>query len=155
MKIKALFLTLLLSCLYANTYAQSTYAQSTYVKNTYAKNTAINLEPFVGAWSGEYVHKNQSRRDSWIQTRKADGTFKLVYKTFQYGVLSSTEINEGTWWLEGEYFYEQQSGKHDKADKYLYELSGGDKIKFTEISTNEKTSELIQGYSFTDTRVEQ
>ena len=139
MKIKALFLTLLLSCLGANSYAES---------------PSTNLNKFVGEWTGQYIHKNNIRKDSWLQTRTADGTFKLVYEVYQYGVLSSTEINEGTWWLEGDYFYEKQNGAHDKADKYSYELIGKTKIKFTEITTDEKTSELIQGYSFTDTRVE-
>lgn len=139
MKIKVVVLTLVLSFLSINTHASS---------------QPVHLDKFVGEWSGEYVHKNKNRRDSWIQTRRADGSFKLVYKSYQYGVLSSTEINEGTWWLEGEYFYEKQKGKHDKADKYAYELIDDNRIKFTEIKTREKTSELIEGYSFTDTRVE-
>jgi len=139
MKLSTLFTMILLSCLCVNINAGGSKAE---------------LEQFVGAWSGEYVHKNKNRKDSWVQTRTADGTFKLVYEVYQYGVLSSTEINEGTWWLEGEYFYEKQNGAHDKADKYLYELIGKTKIKFTEITTDEKTSELIEGYSFTDTRVE-
>jgi len=139
MKLSTLFTMILLSCLCVNINAGGSKAE---------------LEQFVGAWSGEYVHKNKNRKDSWVQTRTADGTFKLVYEVYQYGVLSSTEINEGTWWLEGEYFYEKQNGAHDKADKYLYELIGKTKIEFTEITTDEKTSELIEGYSFTDTRVE-
>ncbi len=121
--------------------------------NSHAENKAPALEKFVGAWTGEYVHKNKNRKDSWLQTRNVDGTFQLVYKSYQYEVLSSTETNDGTWWLEGEFFYEKQNGAHDKADKYAYELIGDNKIKFTEISTNEKTSELIEGYSFTDTKV--
>ncbi|OUS13465.1 hypothetical protein A9Q89_02870 [Gammaproteobacteria bacterium 53_120_T64] len=136
---KTLLLTFLLSCLGAHSYAE---------------NQTLNLDKFIGEWTGGYIHKNNIRKDSWVQTRAADGTFKLVYESYQYDVLSSTEINEGTWWIEGEYFYEKQNGVHDKADKYLYELIGKTKIKFTEISTDEKTSELIQGYSFTDTRVE-
>ena len=139
MKLKTLFLTILLSCLAVISCAES---------------PSTDLDKFVGDWSGEYVHKNKNRKDSWIQTRKADGTFKLVYKSYEYSVLKNTQINEGTWWLEGEYFYEKQNGKHDKADKYSYHLIGKTKIKFTEITTNEKTSELIEGYSFTDTRVE-
>ena len=140
MKINILLLSLLLSGIGINSHAES---------------KAPELEKFVGAWTGEYVHKNKNRRDSWLQTRNVDGTFQLVYKSYQYEVISSTETNAGTWWLEGEYFYEKQNGAHDKADKYAYELIGDNKIKFTEISTNEKTSELIEGYSFTDTRVEQ
>lgn len=139
MKLETLFLAILLSCLAVISCAES---------------SPSNLDKFIGEWTGEYIHKNKNRKDSWIQTRTADGTFKLVYEVYQYGVLSSTEINEGTWWLEGEYFYEKQNGKHDKADKYSFEFIGKDKIKFTEISTNEKTSELIEGYSFIDTRVE-
>ncbi len=139
MKINIIFLTILLNCVGMNTYAEG---------------KPVNLDQFVGEWSGEYIHKNKNRRDAWIQTRKADGTFKLVYKTYEYSVLSSTEINEGTWWLDGMYFYEKQNGAHDKADKYLYKLIDDNKIKFIEITTNEKTSELIQGYSFIDTRVE-
>ena len=138
MKIKTLFLTILLSCLGVNACAES---------------PSTDRDKFVGEWSGEYIHKNKNRKDSWIQTRTAEGTFKLVYEVYQYGVLSSTEINEGTWWLKGDYFYEKQNGAHDKADKYSYQLIGNTKIKFTEITTNEKTSELIEGYSFTDTRV--
>ena len=138
MKLSTLFTMILLSCLCVNINAGGSTPER---------------EPFVGAWSGEYVHKNKNRKDSWVQTRTADGAFKLVYEVYQYGVLSSTEVNEGTWWLEGEYFYEKQNGAHDKADKYSYELIGKTKIKFTEITTNEKTSELIEGYSFTDTRV--
>ena len=139
MKIKIAFLALLLSLTTLNTHAET---------------RAVNFDKFLGEWSGEYIHKNKTRRDSWVQTRKTDGSFKLVYKSYQYGVLSGTEINQGSWWLEGEYFYEKQNGIHDKADKYLYELIGDHQIKFTEITTDEKTSELIQGYSFTDTRVE-
>ncbi len=138
MKIKLLFLAILLSCTGINTHAES---------------KAPEVEQFVGAWSGEYVHKNQNRRDSWLQTRKADGTFQLIYKRYEYSVIKSTETNEGTWWLKDGYFYEKQNGAHDKADKYAYELIGDNKIKFTEINTNEKTSEVIEGYSFTDTRV--
>jgi hypothetical protein len=138
MKLKTLFLAILLSSLAVISCAES---------------SPSNLDKFIGEWTGEYIHKNKNRKDSWIQTRTADGTFKLVYEVYQYGVLSSTEINEGTWWLEGEYFYEKQNGKHDKADKYSFEFIGKDKIKFTEISTNEKTSELIEGYSFIDTRI--
>jgi len=139
MKIRTLLLAILLSCTGINSHAES---------------KAPELEKFVGAWTGEYAHKNKNRRDSWLQTRKADGTFQLIYKSYEYSVIKSTETNEGTWWLEGEYFYEKQNGAHDKADKYAYELIGDNKIKFTEITTNEKTSELIEGYSFTDTRVE-
>ncbi len=138
MKLKTLFLAILLSSLAVISCAES---------------SPSNLDKFIGEWTGEYIHKNKNRKDSWIQTRTADGTFKLVYEVYQYGVLSSTEINEGTWWLEGDYFYEKQNGKHDKADKYSFEFIGKDKIKFTEISTNEKTSELIEGYSFIDTRI--
>ena len=139
MKIKILLLTLLLCCLGIN---------------THAADKPTNLDKFVGEWTGEYLHKNKNRRDSWIQTRKADGSFKLVYKSFQYEVLSSTETNEGSWWLKGGYFYEKQNGAHDKADKYAYELIDNNKIKFTEITTDQKTSELIEGYSFIDTRKE-
>jgi len=139
MKLNTLFTMILLSCLCANTNAGGSKAE---------------LEKFVGTWTGEYAHTNNSRKDSWVQTRKADGTFKLVYKSYQYSVLSSTEINEGTWWVEGVHFYEKQSGKHDQADKYLYQFIGANKIKFTEISTDKKTSELIHGYSFIDTRLE-
>lgn len=139
MKLSTLFTMILLSCLCININAGDNKAE---------------LEQFVGEWSGEYVHKNKNRKDSWVQTRTSDGIFKLVYEVYQYGVLSSSEINEGTWWLEGDYFYEKQNGKHDKADKYSYELIGKTKIKFTEVTTDDKTSELIEGYSFTDTRVE-
>lgn len=139
MKTKILFLTILLSCFGANSHAEI---------------PSTSLEKFVGEWSGEYVHKDKNRKDSWIQTRKVDGTFKLVYKSYEYSVLKSTQINEGTWWLEGDYFYEKQNGKHDKADKYAFEFIDNNKIKFTEITTDEKTSELIEGYSFIDTRVE-
>jgi hypothetical protein len=139
MRTKTLFLTILLSCFGVISCAES---------------TSTNLDKFVGEWSGEYVHKDKNRKDSWIQTRKVDGTFKLIYKSYEYSVLKNTQINEGTWWLKGDYFYEKQNGKHDKADKYAFEFIGNDKIKFTEITTDEKTSELIEGYSFIDTRVE-
>ena len=138
MRLRTLFTLILFICLCVNSNAEDGNA---------------HLEKFVGSWSGEYAHKNKSRRDSWVQTRTSDGAFELVYEVYQYGVLSSTEINTGTWWLEGPYFYEKQNGKHDKADKYSFEFIGNDKIQFTEITTDEKTSELIEGYSFIDTRV--
>ena len=143
MKLSTLFTLVLLSCLCLSSNAGDSKTGS----------AKVAMEKFVGAWSGEYVHKNKNRRDSWVQTRTADGVFELVYKVHQHGVLSSTEINKGTWWLEGPYFYEKQNGKYDKADKYSFEFIGNDQIKFTEITTDEKTSELIEGYSFVDTRV--
>jgi len=119
-----------------------------------AENISPDSKKFVGVWIGEYIHQDRSRRDAWTQTRKPNGTFKLVHETYHYKVLSSTEVNEGTWWVEKEYFYEKQNGVHDRPDKYLYEFIGENKIKFTEITTDDKTSEDIEGYSFIDTRAD-
>lgn len=119
-----------------------------------AENGKADLHSFIGIWVGGYDHQDKVRKDSWTQTRKADGSFKLIHEIYQYGALSNTETSEGTWWVEGQYFYEKQKGSFDHPDKYLYELIGEKKIKFTEITTDDKTSEDIQGYSFIDTRAE-
>ncbi len=132
-----------------------------YISHSGAEGSSLNTEEmsadakkFVGVWTGAFLHQDKTRRDAWTQTRKLDGTFKLVHETYHYKVLSSTEINEGTWWVKEGYFYEKQHGVHDNPDKYLYEFIGENKVKFTEITTDDKTSEDIEGYSFIDTRTD-
>ena len=76
MRLRALFTLILLSCLCVNSSAED--------GNTHP-------EKFVGAWSGEYIHKNKTRRDSWVQTRTSDGTFELVYEVYQLSLIHISE----------------------------------------------------------------
>ena len=122
--------------------------------NAHAGSVDANVEKFVGVWVGENVHQDNIRKDSWEQTRTQEGVFKMIYKVSEFGVVTSTQTNDGTWWLEDGYFYEKHNGKYEKAHKYAYEFIGDDKVKFIQITIDEETSEDIEGYSFVDSRVE-
>ncbi len=104
----------------------------------------------TGIWTGfEKDQQIEGLEKKWNMTRNADGTFLLDFEFTQDGTTQSTQ-EAGTWWVEGDKFYEfhEDSGE---TDVYTYTVLNENQIKFK----SEKMSVGMNNnaYEFVDTKL--
>ena len=119
--------------------------QSNSIKST-ASNQNKDAAVFVGKWVGVADEEVERR---WVTTRKADGTVSLVMSYFSGKRMLKWENYSGTWYIEGDRFYETLSppdSTSDEASVYQYEIVDNNEIEFVQIGSD-------TNYQFTDFRV--
>ena len=111
------------------------------------------FEILTGNWSGEYVYPNGVDKNNWIMDRRADGTYDLLKQEWRNNELMEEYMSHGIWWIENGMFYSRIDGFYHAPDIYRIEMVSKNEIAFVEQKNRYKTTEFIDGYSFTDYRV--
>lgn len=110
------------------------------------KTRQADIEPvrqqLIGAWEGEYVDSDGKLVRSWIQQRSDDGTYTIVFTHHtEKGAFQSRQT--GTWWIEGDRFYEIASDGMKEPDAYQFDILNENEIRF---------KSLTKAYEFIDRR---
>lgn len=104
----------------------------------------------AGVWEGSESDNQQAGLTKrWKMIRSLEGTFILEFKTFFQGRISESK-ETGSWWTEGNLFYEFHEGS-GKTDVYQYQILNKDEIKFKVHTMGVPLNN--EAYEFIDTRV--
>jgi len=106
-----------------------------------------------GKWTGQYVYQNGIDKNSWVMDRWPDGTYDLHVQQWRNNELKEEHMSHGNWWIKKSVFYSQLGGGYHNPDIYRMELKSENEIVFIEQLNEDKTTEFIDGYKFTDYRV--
>lgn len=120
-----------------------------------SKNKKIDTH-LVGVWQGSEKNAQFAGLEKkWITERKSDGTYTIEFTVLDEddttGEYKETFTEHGTWWVEGDIFYEY----HDvskKTDKYKYSVLNNNQVKFEMLKSAVEFNK--KNYTFIDTRVE-
>lgn len=101
-------------------------------------------EYFVGTWKGsDHGTLEENEVNFWTVIRTLDGRFYVEFAThYSDGRIEHTS-EQGLWYVDGNYFYEQREGE-EVADVYTYKFLSSHEIFFQDISSD---------YSFIDRNV--
>lgn len=102
----------------------------------------------VGVWKGTDLGKYiNGQINNWILKRSKDGTFSIVFETrYSNGEKITTE-DKGTWFTEGNHYFETPEGE-EQPDEYIYVFLDGNSVQFVDTVLNNGLP-----YMFTDYRV--
>lgn len=114
----------------------------------FIKSTEVDVR-FVGVWSGtDHGKFFKGETNSWIVTRKIDGTLTVNFKTIYTDDRVTYAEDKGFWCVKGEDYFEYRESD-EKADHYTYLFMSKDSIHF--IINEDKTDE--EPYNFIDNKV--
>jgi hypothetical protein len=99
---------------------------------------------FIGTWEGSHVDQEGNLLRTWRQRRYADGTYAMTFVHYtKEGIRRSTQ--KGTWWVEGDRFYEIAPDTMEDPDAYRFEILNENEIRFESLTTD---------YEFIDRRTQ-
>ena len=114
----------------------------------FIKSTEVD-ERFVGVWSGtDHGKFFIGETNSWIVTRKIDGTLTVNFKTIYTDDRVTYAEDKGFWCVKGDDYFEYRESD-EKADHYTFLFLTKESIHF--IINEEKTDE--EPYNFIDNKV--
>ena len=91
----------------------------------------VHPEAFVGVWQGTHFESGSIEKRSWVQHRRADGTYTIIFKMFRGDRMVSMNKVEGRWWVVENFFFEQGGDWVLDLHVYYAEVLSEDIIKFT------------------------
>ena len=102
----------------------------------------------VGIWTGEHEEQDGSTR-SWIQERKADGTYSIDFIFMERDGMIERLTETGRWWVEGGLFHEIESPTMKGPDSYQYQFKNNGCIEFLLVASEDSDEDIGQ-YRFAE-----